>query len=160
MATFTQIPPNDILMADSKPEITIRPAVDADIPAIADLIRPYVEQGILLARTLDEFGELLPNFFVAVMREDRIVGAAALEIYSPKLAEIRSLAVAPDAQGHGVGRLLVDACLKRAHENRVFEVMAITTQDGFFQNCGFDYTLPGAKRALFIQTRDTFTDHQ
>jgi len=35
-------------------------------------------------------------------------------------------------------------------------VMAITSSDSFFQSCGFDYTLPGEKRALFIQTRETF----
>lgn len=156
MATLTQ---SDILMQDNnKPNIIIRPAVETDIPALAKLIGPYVDEGLLLERTYDEFGELLPGFFVAINQDDTIVGCAALEIYSPKLAEIRSLAVSSAAQGMGIGKMLVQACLQRAHENHVFEVMAITTQDAFFQNCGFDYTLPGAKRALFIQTRDQYTN--
>ncbi|MBK8022668.1 MAG: GNAT family N-acetyltransferase [Chloroflexi bacterium] len=141
------------------PNIAVRGAVEADIPAITDLIRHYVDQGILLARTLDEMIELLPGFFVAVMDDGKLVGCAALEIYSPKLAEVRSVAVAPEAQGMGVGSLLVDACVERAREHRIFEVMAITSQDAFFKSCGFDYTLSGAKRAVFLQTREHYTDH-
>ena len=135
-------------------EVTIRSAAAADIPAIAELIKPFVEEGSLLERTYDEFEELLPNFFVAVDENGVLVGCAALEIYSRKLAEIRSLAVSPEVQGQGVGRKLVDACVERARERNVLEVMAITASDAFFQSCGFDYTLPSLKRAVFLQTRD------
>ena len=135
-------------------KVIIRSAAADDIPAIAALIKPFVEEGSLLERTYDEFEELLPNFFVAVDENGVLVGCAALEIYSRKLAEIRSLAVSPEAQGQGVGRKLVDACVERAHERNVLEVMAITASDAFFQSCGFDYTLPSLKRAVFLQTRD------
>ncbi len=135
--------------------VLVRTAQSDDIPQIAQLIQPFVNDGKLLLRTYDELDELLPNFFVATL-EGEIVGCAALEVYSPKLAEIRSLAVAGSAQGLGIGKMLVNACLDRAHASSVFEVMAITSSDSFFQSCGFDYTLPGEKRALFIQTRDTF----
>lgn len=133
--------------------VIIRTAVDADIPRLIVFIRPFVEAGKLLPRTYEELNELLAHFFIAEL-EGRIVGCAALEIYSWKLAEIRSLAVAPDTQGMGVGKKLVEACLERAREKQVLEVMAITSSDGFFLSCGFDYTLPGEKRALFYQTRD------
>src|SRR5262245_29021037 len=135
-------------------KLVIRSAAAADIPAIADLIKPFVDEGSLLERTYDEFEDLLPNFFVAVDEDGVIVGCAALEIYSRKLAEIRSLAVASSAQGHGVGRKLVEACVERARERNVLEIMAITASDAFFQTCGFDYTLPSLKRAVFLQTRD------
>lgn len=135
-------------------KVTVRSAVVDDIPAIADLIKPYVDEGSLLERTYDEFGELLPNFFVAVDADGTLVGCAALEIYSRKLAEIRSLAVAASAQGQGIGRKLVDACVERARERNILEVMAITASDAFFQSCGFDYTLPSLKRAVFLQTRE------
>ncbi|MFN8527444.1 MAG: GNAT family N-acetyltransferase [Anaerolineae bacterium] len=136
-------------------DVLVRLAQRADIPAISDMIRPYVDEGKLLERTYAEFEDLLPTFFVAVAEENgEIVGCAALEIYSRKLAEIRSLAVKATAQGRGVGKMLVDACVALAKERGILEVMAITSSDGFFQSCGFDYTLPGAKRALFLQTRD------
>jgi N-acetylglutamate synthase-like GNAT family acetyltransferase len=85
-----------------------------------------------------------------------IAGFAALEVYSPKLAEIRSLAVDPNHQGHGVGKALVEACIHRAKALDVFEVMAVTSAEGFFQKCGFDFTLPGEKKALFLQTRPSY----
>lgn len=135
-------------------EVKIRTATPEDIPAIEALIKPFVEEGSLLERTYDEFGDLLPNFFVAVSEDGAIVGCAALEIYSRKLAEIRSLAVSRAVQGQGVGRKLVEACVERARERNVLEVMAITASDAFFQTCGFDYTLPSLKRAVFLQTRD------
>jgi amino-acid N-acetyltransferase len=67
---------------------------------------------------------------------------------------VRSLAVSERMQGKGVGRMLVNACVERARDHQILEVMAITSSDTFFMACGFDYTLPGEKRALFIQTRD------
>ncbi len=134
-------------------QVEVRPAQATDIPAIASLIRSYVEQGRLLPRTLEEFDELLPTMFVAEY-DGRVVGCAALEIYSRKLAEVRSLAVAMDAQKMGIGRQLVLACIALAKDRHVLEVMAITSSDAFFMACGFNYTLPGEKRALFMQTRD------
>lgn len=133
--------------------IIIRPAHGPDIRPLSELIDPFVQRNILLRRTIDELALLLPNYFVA---EDggKIVGCAALEIYSSKLAELRSLVVAPSHQGKGVGKRLVEACVERAQQERVLEVMAITSAEEFFKSCGFDFTLPGEKKALFFQTRD------
>ena len=116
-------------------------------------LRPYVAAGRLLERTMEELDLLVDDGFVA---DDagRIVGFAALEVYSKKLAELRSLAVADGYRGQGLGKRLVAACVERAREKNVLEVMAITSSDEFFQSCGFDFTLPGEKKALFLQTRD------
>jgi len=35
-------------------------------------------------------------------------------------------------------------------------VIAITSSEEFFQRCGFDFTLPGEKKAVFLQTRETY----
>jgi amino-acid N-acetyltransferase len=139
-------------MADSA-ELQVRPATAADIDGIDALIEPYVDGGKLLPRTTDELEDLVESGFVAVLH-GRIVGFAALEVYSKKLAEVRSLAVASDLQRHGIGRRLVVACVDRARQRNILEVMAITSSVEFFRTCGFDFTLPGEKKALFIQTRD------
>lgn len=141
-------------MPDTRSPVVVRPARGADIRPLAELIAPFVEQRKLLPRTIDELALLLPNYFVAEF-EGRIVGCAALEIYSSKLAELRSLVVSPEFQGLGVGRQLVKACVNRAREERILEVMAITSSEEFFRSCGFDFTLPGEKKALFLQTRDS-----
>ncbi len=133
---------------------TIRAARFDDLEGIEDLIEPFVDGGKLLPRTWDELQHLVPTGFVC---EDsgEIIGFAALEIYSRKLAEIRSLCVARKAQGQGVGKRLVKACVDFATDRRVFEVMVVTSTEEFFQSCGFDFTLPGEKKALFMQTRET-----
>lgn len=133
--------------------LTVRPAARDDVDQLADLIDPFVEEGRLLPRTIDELTELVQSGFVAEY-EGRLVGFAALEIYSRKLAEIRSLAVTAELHGLGIGKRLIEACVGRAREANVFEVMAITSNESIFQACGFDFTLPGEKKALFIQTRD------
>lgn len=139
-------------MSDTTAPIVIRPAHGPDIRPLALLIEPFVQQRVLLPRTIDELALLLPNYFVAEA-DGKIVGCAALEIYSSKLAEVRSLVVMPGYQGHGLGKRLVEACVNRAREERVLEVMAITSSEEFFRSCGFDFTLPGEKKALFLQTR-------
>jgi len=148
-------PEPDISATQSKgPGITVRPAKGSDVRALSALIEPFVQRKILLPRTIDELALLLPNYFIAEC-DGKVVGCAALEVYSSKLAELRSLVVSPDFQGHGVGKKLVEACVARAREERVLEVMAITSSEEFFRTCGFDFTLPGEKKALFFQTRES-----
>jgi len=139
----------------SDPTFNIREASREDIPKLEDLVDHFVTANRLLPRTFDELCDLIPFGFVAESNAC-IVGFAALEIYSAKLAEIRSLAVHEDHQGKGIGRALVQRCVELAVRRNVLEVMAITSADGFFQACGFDFTLPGEKKALFMQTRDEY----
>jgi len=131
--------------------IHIRSTKQDDISKLTEFIVPFVEQEKILPRTPDELDELVETGFVAVEENDVIVGFASLEIYSRKLAEIRSLVVADHRQGIGVGKKLVSACVERARQRNILEVMVVTSSDVFFQNCGFDFTLPGEKKALFIQ---------
>lgn len=134
-------------------DVCIRPSTRDDLPLLGTFITQFVEQNRLLPRTKDELNDLIPFGFVAC-RGDRLLGFAALEIYSSKLAEVRSLAVVPEMQGQGLGKRLVKECVELARQRNVLEVMAITSTDAFFQACGFDFTLPGEKKALFMQTRD------
>lgn len=133
--------------------LIIRKARHEDIPTLKAFIEQFVATGELLPRTLDEIETLLDNFFVADY-DGEIIGCAALEIYSNKLAEIRSLAVSPAAQGMGVGKKLVAACVELARANNIFEIMAISAAEEFFRSCGFDFTLPRLRKAFFLQTRD------
>src|SRR5262249_48062860 len=135
--------------------VEIRPAQLSDVDDLHRFIAPFVAQGKLLSRTQDELADLVRTGFVA-LDNGSVIGFAALEIYSTKLAELRSLAVDPGDQGRGIGRRLVEACLDLARSRRVFEVMAVTSTEEFFQRCGFEFTLPGEKKALFLQTRDDY----
>ncbi len=140
------------MLNDAKTDIRIRKAVTGDLIELSDFILPFVQSGELLPRTFDELEDLLETLFIARL-DARIVGCAALEIYNKKLCEIRSLAVDPAAQGLGIGKKLVEACVALAEREGIYEIMAISVAEDFFRSCGFDFTLPNLKKAFFLQTR-------
>jgi amino-acid N-acetyltransferase len=148
-APVASLPPSD----PTKPMIEIRQALATDAAAIHALMRPFVSQHLLLARSEAEIIELTRHGFVA-MQGIRCLGFSAVEIYSPKLAELQCLAVHPEAQRTGVGRKLVAACIDRARELGVMEVLAISSSEEFLRSCGFDFSLPDQKKALFYQIRE------
>ena len=129
----------------------IRSSLPRDQGLILDLIEPFVQQQLLIPRSAKEVSDLLEHGFVAI-DGDELVGFAAIEIYSRKLAEIQCLAVSSQAHGMGIGTQLIAACLAKAKEDQVLEVMAISSSGDFLEKCGFDYSLPGHKRALFYNT--------
>ncbi|MEM8666021.1 MAG: GNAT family N-acetyltransferase [Planctomycetota bacterium] len=137
--------------------IQIRQALPCDAAAIHALLRPYVMKRLLLSRSEAEIIELTRHGFVAHEWQDEqestLIGFSAVEIYSPKLAELQCLAVHAQYQGSGVGKTLVSKCVERARELNVMEVMAISSSEKFLQGCGFDFSLPDQKKALFCQLR-------
>ena len=141
----------------SKTNIEIRQALPSDAADIHALLRPYVSQHLLLERSEAEVIELTRHGFCATDsgsgNAERCIGFAAIEIYSTKLAELQCLAVHPSHQGTGLGKELVNHCIQRAKEMDVMEVLAISSSEGFLQSCGFDFSLPDQKKALFFQIR-------
>lgn len=131
-------------------EIEYVAATHDDLARVQVFLKPFMNGLHLLARTSIEMELLLKHAFIAQV-DQQVVGFSAVEIYSKKLAEIQCLAVSDDFQRRGVGRTLVGMCLERARDQKVVEVMAISSSDEMFRACGFDYSLPNQKRALFIQ---------
>ena len=134
-------------------KIVIEDAELKDAASVTRFLRPYVKAKQLLPRTKDEMEHLMKHAFIARSKR-KIVGFAAVEIYSRKLAEIQCLAVHPDFQDIGIGRRLVRLCVARAKERGILEVMAISASENLFRSCGFDYSLPYQKRALFVQPQE------
>lgn len=115
---------------------SIRPAHVADVPAIKALIDPHVAPGVMLPKTLSALYESVRDFFVCE-REGKIIGAGALHILWEDLAEIRSLAVAPDYKGRKVGSAIGKSLIDEAERLGVGRVFALTYATGFFQALGF-----------------------
>ena len=135
----------------AEPAIEIREATIDDLTSVLSLLAPFVGNRLLLPRTPGDLAVLMQHAFVAIA-DDQIIGFSAIEIYSQKLAEIQCLAVRADRHGQGIGKQLVLRCVARAKESNVLEVMAISASDDFLKQCGFDYSLPDQKRALFYRT--------
>lgn len=87
------------------------------------------------------------KFYVAENNSE-VIGCCALDIYSKRIAEIRSLAVLPDFHGKGIGNKLVEICLKKAKGRRITEIITITSTENFFHKFGFS-TFNNEKIALF-----------
>lgn len=120
--------------------MTVRAASATDWDAVSALIRSFPDQ--LMQDHLPE-----PDAFFLAEEDGAIVGCCALEIYSQRLAEVRSLAVMQEHQGKGIASALVDACVARAKERGVYEVLSITGAPAFFEKHGFN-TFHSEKYAL------------
>ena len=107
-----------------------------DIPQIHQLINDYASEGEMLARPLSELYEDIRDFLV-IREGERVVACGALHVSWSDLAEIRSVAVAGDMKGRGLGASLVDACLKEAAELGIKTVFCFTYQPDFFKRFNF-----------------------
>ncbi len=124
----------------------IRAATTQDIPALLELLAQSPDK--LLPRTESDYKALIDFTWVAV-EDDKVVGCATLEIYSPKIAEIRSVAVHQDYRCRGHGSELVKAAAEEAKRRNVYEVMVVTSSPEFFKTLGFGACLK-EKYALFL----------
>ena len=119
-----------------------RTARAADAAAVHRVIAHYAGEGVLLPRTEAEIRKHIGRFLVAVEKrngEEKLLGCVGLEPYGADLAEIRSLAVAPDARGHGhnVGDCLMKAVIDTARRRKIARVFAVTHRPEFFSCYGF-----------------------
>ncbi|MDA3902619.1 MAG: N-acetyltransferase [Desulfuromusa sp.] len=114
----------------------IRHAHIQDARAIHKLLLEYAADGQLLGRSLADIYDSLRDFYV-YEEDGEILGIGALAICWEDLAEVRSLAVVAGQQGKGIGRKIVESCLKEAVELGLKRVFALTYQPEFFKILGF-----------------------
>ena len=114
----------------------VRSACRADVEQIHELVSQYVADGSMLPRTPEQIALNIDNYVVAVKR-GRVVACAALEEYSPSLAEVSSVAVSPSEHGNGLGTEVVLGIERLARARDVDEIFALSLIDRFF--LGLDY---------------------
>ena len=117
--------------------VSTRAATLDDVPAMVQLMGPYIATGDLLPRTAADLERDLANYRVATDQHGVVIGMGALKPYSSGLAEVIALAVSPRAQGQGVGLAVVERLLDRAAELGFADVFALTRVPGFFHRLGF-----------------------
>jgi amino-acid N-acetyltransferase len=119
-------------------DYAIRHARTGDVRAISALVADNVGSGRLLAKAIVTLYEDVQEFWVAQRAGDgEIVGCGALHVLWEDLAEIRTIAVRTDCQGHGVGHRLVEVLLDSARELGVRRVFVLTFAVSFFARHGF-----------------------
>ncbi|MGH8629798.1 MAG: arsenic resistance N-acetyltransferase ArsN2 [Burkholderiales bacterium] len=112
----------------------IRPAMCSDLEAVKHLL----EAAGLPTADLDE--RLIARFLVAA-REGRVLGAVACEPAGANCGLLRSLVVAPDCQGRGLGEHLVAEIEAVARSQGAQTLYLLTeTAQGFFDRMGYVVT--------------------
>lgn len=118
-------------------KLTVRQAQEADVPAIHSLLERYADLGIVLRRSQQDILNALRNFFVAEA-DGELCGCSALRDFGNNLLEVRSLVVAPERQGQGIGRALVNSIVRDVNsKRRQWRIFTLTGQPEFFSKLGF-----------------------
>ena len=128
------------LTKSSSPLATVRHAQRADAAQILELVSQYAAQGLMLSRTLDEISARIDSYVVATYESRRVIACAALEEYSPSLAEVSSVAVAPDHHGEGLGSQVVLGIERLARARDIEELFALSLTDNFFLSLSYKPT--------------------
>ncbi len=114
----------------------LRKARLKDVPEIRDLINSHAERYRMLFRTEASLYESIRDFTV-FETDNKVVGCCALQIIWGNLAEVRSLAVADDYHGKGIGSKLVQAMIEQGSELDLPKIFALTLEPVFFTRQGF-----------------------
>jgi amino-acid N-acetyltransferase len=120
--------------------ITLRKVQRADVADISALINGFASERLMLPRTPESIAPALGDFVVATDDRGEVLACGALKEYSPSLAEISSLAVAREAHGQGLGRVVVQSLEEIARARGIDELFALTLAPGFFRALGYGLT--------------------
>ncbi len=115
----------------------IRSARTSDIKGVRTLIDSYAPQGRLLSKETVTLYESVQEFMVAV-EGHQVIGCGALHVLWEDLAEVRTVAVAEDLRGQGIGHLILDAIIARAGKLGVKRIFCLTFETEFFSAHGFE----------------------
>ena len=91
----------------------------------------------MLHRSLESVYDNLREFQLARDDGGKVVGCVALDVFWADLAEVKSLAVAPDRRGARIGAKLIEAAIADARRLGVKKVFALTYEKDFFAKFGF-----------------------
>lgn len=127
----------------------IKKATFDEVDILFTLIQQGVEEGSLLTRSKEEIRRYIDNFFVFTIG-GKIVGCAGLDIYTTKIAELRSLYVAQENRRKGIASKLIKKCLQVAKQKGIREVITISDKEEVFRKCGF-FDQIGKQKALFVR---------
>jgi amino-acid N-acetyltransferase len=116
-------------------EVTVRRARTGDIRQIKALVDRYAGR-VLLAKELVTLYEAVQEFWIAE-QDGAVVGCGALHVLWEDLAEVRTVAVTPEAVGKGVGHAVVDRLIGLAGELGLARVFVLTFETEFFARHGF-----------------------
>jgi len=118
-----------------EPGLIVRRARTRDVRRIKELVDHYAGR-VLLAKELVTLYEAIQEFWVAES-SGVVVGCGALHVLWEDLAEIRTVAVAADHLGQGVGHAVVGRLVEVGRELGLARLFVLTFETQFFARHGF-----------------------
>lgn len=118
------------LIMGSREDFSVRPAAASELSAVAELLRTadLPTEGVA-----EGFGD---GYAVAGIGE-RVIGAAGVEVHGD-CGLLRSVVVAPEWRGHGVGEAVTRDRIRWASERGLRQLILLTTTAGsYFPRLGF-----------------------
>lgn len=126
------------MSGENGPGFSIRRARTGDVKRIQELVEPLVQRRILLGKETVTFYESVQEFRVAEDSDGRLIGCGALHVMWSDLGEVRTLAVADEWLGRGVGRALLNRLESDARELGLDRLFCLTFEVDFFGRNGFE----------------------
>ena len=114
----------------------IRKAHVEDVPAIAGIINPQAQNGVMLPRPISRIYDNVRDYHVIEV-DSEVVGCGALHVMWSDLAEIRAVVLKDEFIGKGFGRPIVEILLDEAKELGLEKVFVLTYKEDFFKHLGF-----------------------
>ncbi len=121
-------------IADAPPRL--RAATPKDVVEITALINHFAARGDMLPRQEESVRQRLGEFIVAEANQ-KVVACGALQHWDDESAEVRSLAVAEEYAGRGLGTQIVQRLIERGMARGYVYAFALTLQVRFFEKLGF-----------------------
>ncbi|MGW6414089.1 GNAT family N-acetyltransferase [Streptomyces sp. NPDC055055] len=124
------------------PVVAVRAASGEDAAQVHRLSRTFVRTGALRDRTLAELARRAPDFLVAEVGCDGLVGCVGLrsryDARGRKAVVLDNFCVAPGRQGCGIGSALLEAAFREAGARGAARVFTATVGSGLlFLRYGF-----------------------
>ncbi|MDR1932733.1 MAG: amino-acid N-acetyltransferase [Spirochaetales bacterium] len=135
----------------------IRPMRQNDISDVLRVMKPFVDQGILVSRTEETLAETFRDYIVFEV-DGAIHASAALHRFPESLGEIAAIAVDENYSHLSVGPRLVDYLCELARKSGLTKVFVLTTRTtDWFLSLGFEEgdlsSLPEKKRSSYNLAR-------
>ncbi len=135
----------------------IREMTREDIPAVLNVMQPFIESGILLPRTKENLSAQFSNFIVYEL-DGAIRACASLIPYSDGQTEIAGVAVDKNCSHIGIGPRMIEFLVKQAKHNNSKGIFLLTTQTAdWFEKLGFKLsdisTLPKERKEKWNPNR-------
>ncbi len=105
----------------------IRPMTVADVPDALRLMRPPVDEGVLVPREAADLENRLEDYIVYEV-DGTVHGCAALHAYSDRQGEIAAMVVDETYSNLGIGSRMVSYLIERATALKLKAVFVLTTQ--------------------------------